>query len=233
MNRRTASIIGILLLVFQTGRAQIPQQITYQGLLTDAAGVPIEGAQVLTFTLYDAEIAGTALWTETHLSVAVSKGLFTAILGSSGSALNLAFDSPYWLGIKVGSDAEMTPRTPLTSTPYSVRAAVADSANAVPWSGIAAVPAGFADGVDDIGGGIAHVKAGTGLTGGGTTDTVTVSVDVGTTANKILQLDASAKLPAVDGSQLTRARGYAPPGLILCAAGPGSKGWGDPNQRDR
>lgn len=28
-------------------------------------------------------------------------------------------------------------------------------------------------------------------------------LDVGTTANKVVQLDASAKLPAVDGSQLT------------------------------
>ena len=31
----------------------------------------------------------------------------------------------------------------------------------------------------------------------------TLNVDVGTTANKIVQLDATAKLPAVDGSQLT------------------------------
>ncbi len=42
------------------------------------------------------------------------------------------------------------------------------------------------------------VDAGTGLTQSGTD----LNVDVGTTANKIVQLDASAKLPAVDGSQL-------------------------------
>ena len=52
-------------------------------------------------------------------------------------------------------------------------------------------------------GDIEGVTAGTGLTGGGTSGTVTVSVDVGTTANKIVRLDGSARLPAVDGSQLT------------------------------
>ncbi len=52
-----------------------------------------------------------------------------------------------------------------------------------------------------------NITAGTGLTG--TKDTTTgdhtqtLNVDVGTTANKIVQLDGSGRLPAVDGSQLT------------------------------
>ena len=52
-------------------------------------------------------------------------------------------------------------------------------------------------------GSITGVTAGTGLNGGGTSGTVTLSADVGTTANKLVQLDAAAKLPAVDGSALT------------------------------
>jgi hypothetical protein len=52
-------------------------------------------------------------------------------------------------------------------------------------------------------GSITGVTAGTGLTGGGTSGAVTLNADVGTTANKLVQLDASAKLPAVDGSALT------------------------------
>ena len=35
----------------------------------------------------------------------------------------------------------------------------------------------------------------------------TLNVDVGTTASKIVQLDGSARLPAVDGSQLTNVPG--------------------------
>ncbi len=53
------------------------------------------------------------------------------------------------------------------------------------------------------GAGISSLTAGTGLTGGTITTSGTIAVDVGTTASKIVQLDGSAKLPAVDGSALT------------------------------
>jgi hypothetical protein len=53
------------------------------------------------------------------------------------------------------------------------------------------------------GGTVTNIATGTGLKGGPITTTGTLSVDVGTTANKIVQLDANGKLPAIDGSQLT------------------------------
>ncbi len=52
-------------------------------------------------------------------------------------------------------------------------------------------------------GDITGVTAGTGLTGGGLNGSVTLGVDVGTTANKILQLNSSAQIPAVSGINLT------------------------------
>ncbi|MDP3703564.1 MAG: hypothetical protein Q8R78_04190 [Candidatus Omnitrophota bacterium] len=52
-------------------------------------------------------------------------------------------------------------------------------------------------------GDITGVIAGAGLTGGGTSGDVTLAVDVGTGANQIVQLDASAALPAVSGANLT------------------------------
>ena len=50
---------------------------------------------------------------------------------------------------------------------------------------------------------VTNIATGTGLTGGPITTTGTIAVDVGTTADKIVQLDGSAKLPVIDGSQLT------------------------------
>ena len=50
---------------------------------------------------------------------------------------------------------------------------------------------------------VTSVASGTGLTGGPITASGTLNVDVGTSANKVVQLDGNAKLPAVDGSQLT------------------------------
>jgi len=52
-------------------------------------------------------------------------------------------------------------------------------------------------------GDITAVIAGTGLIGGATSGAATLNVDTGITANKIVQLDGSARLPAVDGSLLT------------------------------
>lgn len=55
---------------------------------------------------------------------------------------------------------------------------------------------------------VTNVTAGTGLNvgagpGGSITTTGTLNVNVGTAANQVVQLDGAAKLPAVDGSQLT------------------------------
>ena len=54
-----------------------------------------------------------------------------------------------------------------------------------------------------VGGTVTSVVAGTGLTGGTITTSGTINVDVGTSANKIVQLDGSGHLPAVNASNLT------------------------------
>lgn len=53
------------------------------------------------------------------------------------------------------------------------------------------------------GGAVTSVASGTGLTGGTITSTGTLAVDVGTSANKIVQLTNAAKYPAVDGFLIT------------------------------
>ena len=71
------------------------------------------------------------------------------------------------------------------------------------WNATANTWACAADDNTASGGTLTSITAGTGLTGGTITTAGTIAVDVGTTANKIVQLDSSAKLPAVDGSLLT------------------------------
>jgi hypothetical protein len=98
---------------------QIPETMSYQGVLTDAGGNPVsDGNATLIFRLYDVASGGTALWQETQ-EVAVSGGIFNAILGSS-TPLNLPFDKPYWLGISIGQGKELTPRVALSASPYSL-----------------------------------------------------------------------------------------------------------------
>lgn len=57
--------------------------------------------------------------------------------------------------------------------------------------------------IEDVTGDITSVVAGTGMTGGGTQGAVTLNVDVGATEGKIVQVAASDKYPAIDGSLIT------------------------------
>ena len=102
-------------------QAEVPKTIGYQGVLADTEGQAVpDGNYSLTFKLYDVEAGVNALWTETQASVAVTNGMFNAILGSEMSLNSLAFDRQYWLGTTVGAVSELTPRMQLTSSPYSL-----------------------------------------------------------------------------------------------------------------
>ncbi len=110
-----------------SAQAQAPQQFSFQGKLTDSAGDPLaSGTYNITFSLYDAVNAGAASWDEAQ-GVTVKDGLFSVQLGDI-NPITIPFDKPYWLGVKVESNPEMAPRTPLMSTPYSLHASsVADN----------------------------------------------------------------------------------------------------------
>jgi hypothetical protein len=127
----------ILVLLVSISLAGIPKLINYQGMLTQSNGTtPVDdGNYNLTFKIYGSLSGTDSLWREYHSNVSVTNGLFNVILGSI-TTLNLPFDTTYWLGIKVGSDPELSPRIQLTSVGYAYRALVADSARvATPGSG--------------------------------------------------------------------------------------------------
>ncbi len=112
-------IIFLLCLAATLSHGQIPQEISYQGVLTDADGGPAgDGNYSMTFTLYDAETEGNSLWQEAKV-VAVENGVFNVILGDV-TPLSPTFDEAYWLGIQVGADPELEPRIKLTATAYSL-----------------------------------------------------------------------------------------------------------------
>ena len=112
----TLAALIISLVLISSSSAQDTLLISYQGRLTDDGGNPITGSQAMTFTIYDG--AGVSKWTESHGSVQVDDGLFDVILGSQSALADTVFtgDDRY-LGIIVGGDPEITPRTLLTSAP--------------------------------------------------------------------------------------------------------------------
>jgi hypothetical protein len=118
---RSNSIITICLLfiLYQTLVCQIPQTLSYQGVLTDASGQVVpDNNYTITFSLYDMETGGTSLWQEQH-TTNVQKGMLNIVLGSI-TPITLQFEKQYWLGIKIGDGNELTPRIQLTSNAYSL-----------------------------------------------------------------------------------------------------------------
>ena len=112
-------VIG-LILTFVMLSADVPNLIDYQGRLADNNGDTIEGNTSITFSIYNVETGGTALWSETQASVDVNDGLFQVTLGSNASfPENLFDDAERWIGINVAGDGEMTPRTKIVSVPYA------------------------------------------------------------------------------------------------------------------
>ena len=110
-------------------QAFVPGQISYQGKLTDDNGAPVaDDTYPMVFTLYDASSA--PLWSEPQANVLVVNGVFNVMLpvdpGTYPFPAGL-FDQELFLGVQVGTDAEMTPRQPLTATPYAFKAADADT----------------------------------------------------------------------------------------------------------
>jgi hypothetical protein len=117
--KRVIYFLTALLFVFfmNNAFAQIPRVISYQGQLLGTNEQPVpEGDYKLTFKIYNE--SNTLLWAETHNPVHVAGGLFQVFLGSV-IPLNIPFNQAYFMGIQVGSDPEMIPRIPITSSAYS------------------------------------------------------------------------------------------------------------------
>lgn len=127
-----------------TASAEIPHLINYQGKLTETDGSPITATKQITFRIYDVLSGGTPLWEETQ-SITINKGVFNTMLGSTVD-LNLPFNQPYYLEIKVDNEV-MTPRQRIASAGYAFRAEEADYAfNAKVSSSVS--PQGAGSGLD-------------------------------------------------------------------------------------
>src|SRR5262245_29608639 len=88
------------------------RKVHVQGKLTDSTGAALTGAQTVTFKYYAALSGGNQVWNSGALSVTPSTGgLFNVPLQDGTPSLDgLVFDKPYFLGLSVGADPEMTPR---------------------------------------------------------------------------------------------------------------------------
>ncbi len=128
-----------------------PSIISYQGFLADSGGTPMsDGNYSMSFAIYDAASGGTKVWEETQSSVAVGGGYFSVLLGNGSCTTGCPLGASTFSGtsryLQVTVDGTTFPRQNLASVPFALQA---EEAKMMDWSGLTAVPAGFADGTDD------------------------------------------------------------------------------------
>lgn len=128
---KTPHIIWLALLLTALGasiNAEIPFKINYQGRLTDTHGGPLTDTTLnITFSIYRS--TGVLEWTSGAQPVQVTDGIFNYVLGSNVTLTSNIISRNFsrHLGLKVGDDDEIVPRTELVSVPYAYNALHADT----------------------------------------------------------------------------------------------------------
>jgi hypothetical protein len=126
------------------GRAAAPPLLPIQGYLTDDSDAALNGIYKISFSLFDADKAGTALF-DTIQPVAIAKGRFTVYLGDNKQLQldKLHRANAVWLEVNIvqscGSDSNcgaptpvnktLTPRLQLATTAFAASAAYCASAD--------------------------------------------------------------------------------------------------------
>ena len=185
---------------------------TYQGRLTDG-GTQANGNYDLQFALWDSPSGGAQVGsTQTLNTVAVSNGVFTVSLDFGANAFPGA---SRFLEISArptgsGSFTLLSPRQPITSTPYAVRSLNAASADSVPASG---VPAGSGNYIQNT---TAAQTASLNITGGAT---IGGNVGIGSPPSGNIKLSARNDGPGYIGVFGESSDGIGVWGASISAAG--------------
>ena len=117
-------IAGLVLSLAGAGTAvaAVPGEITIQGRLFDSDANPTSATMAVTVSVYTNATGGTPLWTETT-SIPFVDGYFAIELARAQPFAQSVWDgSQRFVGIRVGTDDEMTPRVVISSVPYAMLA---------------------------------------------------------------------------------------------------------------
>lgn len=115
-----AFCFGILL---QPAHADIPKMISYQGRVTDGGGATVaDGTCDMAFKLFDAVTGGTQEWESGTVSITVTDGVFTTLLGEAPQIpILLHFTEDLWLEV-VFDGVTQSPRHRMASVGYAYMA---------------------------------------------------------------------------------------------------------------
>jgi hypothetical protein len=210
---------------------------TYQGELRQS-NQPVTASVDMTFTLYDAATGGNVIGTPIALTTAnadpvqVTNGIFTVTLDFGGASFMTMTDDARWLAISVNGNP-LSPRTKIENAPYALTSQLAYSVPAGSIGSTQINPAqvqrrvatscGSGSAISVInedgsvscqstGGTITGItpSSGSGLTGGGTTGSVSLGTDLNVLQKRIggtCPTGSSISTVNVDGTVACQAAG--------------------------
>jgi hypothetical protein len=145
----SATILSLLLIMSSTARAQtapnaVPRVMNLAGVFQPVDGQPLRAVETVTVALYTDPTGGTPLWQETQSVAVDSKGRYAFLLGAAsaeGIPPAVLAAGARWLGTTFDRPGEVeSPRVPLTSVPYALRAADAETLGGHPASAYLLAP---------------------------------------------------------------------------------------------
>ncbi len=121
MKRILALFVLFSIFTIQTSWAQEkPQTIGFQGVAIDSKGMPVfDGNRKITFYIYDSATGDKLLWSEEKM-IPIENGRFFTNLGQIND-LDLPFDQPYWLAMRIDGGEELKPRLRLDQSNRFIR----------------------------------------------------------------------------------------------------------------
>src|SRR5262245_21848479 len=136
-----AAVVVVLLspiaALAQSGQA-VPRLITITGAYRPADGQPLNAVETVTLSIYADQEGGAPLWQETQSVTLDNNGRYTLQLGAThadGIPAAVFASGAQWLGTVFERPGEVEgPRARLTSVPYALRAADADTLGGRPAS---------------------------------------------------------------------------------------------------
>lgn len=128
---RSIQAICLILMLPLAVMADVPTAISFQGSLSNTGGVPLDGDQLLVFSLFDAAEEGNEIWSEQQ-TVTVHSGVFNVRLGEVTPLAVADFaNAERYLEVRVfasGTGWEtLAPRQPLSAAAFSFKAVDTDS----------------------------------------------------------------------------------------------------------
>ncbi len=136
------TLLAVSLLLAATTASAVPLELTHQGRVFDSNGDALDTTSDVDFKLFDAQTAGTEVWTETQTGVVFNNGYFVVDLGSSTPLSDTTFASDdLWMEVTVSGSAPLD-RIPLKSVPWAIRAGTAATLDGtITYSQISDAPA--------------------------------------------------------------------------------------------